>query len=140
MTGYLLDTNVVSEVLKRSPDATVLAWTAAHRNARQFVSVLTVGALRRGIAKVHPRAPERASALAEKVDAIEEHYADARLDVDHRVMRAWAGLPPPRTLPVIDSLLAATAIAHDLTLVTRNVRDVADLGVPTVNPWDAATR
>jgi predicted nucleic acid-binding protein len=139
MAAYLLDTNVVSEALARHPDATALRWIREHQRDEQYISVLTIGEMRRGIALLQQRKAESAARLAQRVDQIEAEFADRTLVVDLAVMSAWAALPTARTLPVIDALLAATATAHDLVLVTRNVRDVADLGVRIVNPWDKST-
>lgn len=134
--GFLLDTNVVSELTKARPNASVIAWIAAAPSPH--LSVLTLGELRRGAAGLRDRDPVRAERLDEWIDHIAGTYGDRVLDVDGAVMSAWAELPRQRTLPAIDSLIAATAISHDLALVTRNIKDFEGLGVAVVNPFDDA--
>lgn len=136
--GYLLDTNVVSETRKARPAPAVLAWLSAAHPESTWISVLSVGELRRGAASLSGRDDERAAALVAWIDDLEAGFADRIVDVDRRVARAWADLARDRTLPVVDSLLVATAAAHGLALVTRNVRDVAGLGVEVINPWGDA--
>jgi len=135
MTAFLLDTNVVFETRKPRPAPAVTAWIAQHATADSFLSVLTIGELRRGCARLADRDPGRAGRLGRWIDALESQFADRLLDIDVPVVTAWAGLPAGRTLPVVDSLLVATAAAHGLTLVTRNTRDVSGLGVAVLDPW-----
>lgn len=136
--GYLLDTNIVSETRKRRPDASVVKWLAGLGPAEVYVSVLTVGELRRGAGRLAIRDAERAELLTRWVTKLETEFGGRILDVDASVMRAWAELPVTRTIPVIDSLLAATAAARNLTLATRNERDVEGLGVDVLDPWSPA--
>ena len=134
MSGYLLDTNVVSELARAHPHAGVAAWL---RSAGEecFLSVLTVGELRRGVWTLQQRDPQKAARIGTWVDGIASEYADRILPVDALAAQRWATLPAQRTLPVVDALIAATALAHDLTVATRNVRDFAGTGVPVVDPF-----
>ncbi|WP_130510250.1 type II toxin-antitoxin system VapC family toxin [Krasilnikovia cinnamomea] len=136
--SYLLDTNVVSELRKAQPDPMVLRWHQAHRHASVYLSVLTVGEIRAGIERLRPRDAERATALDRWLKTLITGYGDRILPVSVEVAQRWGRLNvPPRQPPVVDGLLVATALVHRLTLVTRNVADVASTGVDLLNPFDA---
>ena len=143
MSGYLIDTNVVAALFRRPPDANVVAWIERHDESGFHLSVITVGEIRKGIAML---APQR----RRQVDAIEAwlerdllvRFAGRILPVDLRVASIWGRMMgecrrrgEPR--PSIDGLIGATASVHELTVVTRNVRDLAGLGVAVENPWEA---
>ena len=133
--GYLLDTNVLSETRKKRPHAGVAAFLARVPARSLFTSVLVVGELRKGVAVKRPTDPVGADALADWVDVIETHFADRVLPVDTAAARVWGEWSAGRVLPIIDTLLAATARVHGFVLVTRNVRDVSATGIPVTNPW-----
>ncbi|MGW4646665.1 PIN domain-containing protein [Kitasatospora sp. NPDC004289] len=133
---YLLDTNVVSEARRPRPSPAVLSWLRAVPDDELHLSVLVVGELRQGEARLRWRGDDRqADALGGWIDGIEHAYADRILPVDREVAKVWGRLNVPNLLPPIDGLLAATAIVHGLTLVTRNVKDVARTGVPVIDPF-----
>ena len=134
-TGYLLDTNIISETRKVRADRGVVAFLLATESAALFVSVLTLGELRKGVAAKRRTDPVAADRLGDWVDGIETTFADRVLSVDAATARRWGELSADRSLPVIDTLIAATAISHGLTMVTRNTRDVESTGVPLVDPW-----
>lgn len=134
-TGYLLDTNVISETRKARADSGVIAFLSAAEAAGLFLSVLTLGELRKGVAAKRRTDPGAADQLGVWVDGIETTFADRVLPIDAATARRWGELSANRSLPVIDTLIAATAISHGLTLVTRNTRDVEPTGVPLVDPW-----
>jgi predicted nucleic acid-binding protein len=125
------------ETRKSRADSGVVAFLAAAETSRLFVSVLTLGELRRGVAAKRRTDPAFADQLGSWVDGIETIFADRVLPVDAATARRWGELSANRTLPVIDALIAATAISYGLTLVTRNIRDVEPAGVPFVDPWQA---
>ncbi|MGE0007421.1 MAG: type II toxin-antitoxin system VapC family toxin [Parvibaculaceae bacterium] len=133
--GYLLDTNVISETRKARADSGVIAFLSAAEAAGLFVSVLTLGELRKGVAAKRRSDPGAADQLGAWVDGIETTFADRILSVDAATARHWGELSANRSLPVVDTLIAATAISHGLTLVTRNTRDIGSTGVPLVDPW-----
>lgn len=134
-TGYLLDTNVISETRKIRPDSGVMALLSAADSGGLFLSVLTLGELRKGVAAKRRTDPVAGDRLGAWVDGIETTFADRLLPIDAATARHWGELSAGRNMPVIDMLIAATAITHGLTLVTRTTRDVASTGVPLVDPW-----
>ncbi len=141
MNGVLLDTNIVSELRKQErADVHVRAWFAAQEADRLFLSVLTIGELRRGVLLVRRRDAAQADRLETWLDGLIESAGDRILRVDERVALRWAQLMVPQPRPVIDALLAATASVHGLVLATRNTADVEGTGVPLVNPFEPARR
>jgi toxin FitB len=136
-SGYLLDTNIISETRKTRPAPGVSAFLAAADAALLFVSALTMGELRKGVAARRRTDPISADQLEVWVDGIETNFADRILPVDAVVARIWGELSADYALPVIDTLIAATAIAGGFTLVTRNTRDFAMTGVPMLDPWQS---
>jgi predicted nucleic acid-binding protein len=137
---YVLDTNVISELMKPLPDHRVVAWVDARENESLFLSAITIGELMRGVAKL-PSSARRTATEAIINDALIPHFASRILPVTHQVMVTWATLTitcerAGRTLPAIDSMIAATALHHRLTLVTRNTRDFRDTEVPLIDPWE----
>jgi toxin FitB len=136
--SWLIDTNIISEVRKgRRCDPRVAAWYATADAAELYLSVLVLGEIRKGVDLVRPRDPDRAAALESWLAAVDAAFAGRILPVDREVADAWGRLAAPRTIPVIDALLAATAAVHRLTLVTRNHQHVAGLGVEVLNPFEA---
>jgi predicted nucleic acid-binding protein len=133
--GYLLDTNVISETRKTRADNGVIAFLSAADAAGLFLSVLTLGELRKGVEAKRQTDPAAADRLGEWVDGIETTFIDRVLPIDAATAKRWGELSAGRSLPVVDTLIAATAINHGLTLVTRNTRDVESTGVPLVDPW-----
>lgn len=131
----MLDTNVVSEVRRARPDGNVSSFLVSIRERHVCLSVLTLGELRKG-AEARRRTDVRAAdSLDEWIAEIEEVYADRLLPVDEAVADLWGRLSATRPRPVVDTLIAATALAHGMTLVTRNVTDRNDMGVALINPW-----
>lgn len=134
-TGYLLDTNFISETRKIRTNAGVKAFLSAADTAGLFLSVLTLGELRKGVEAKRRTDSVTAASLGVWVDGIETTFADRVLPVDAAAARLWGELSARRSLPVVDTLIAATAITRGLTLVTRNTCDVAATGVPLLDPW-----
>ncbi len=133
--GYLLDTNVVSETRKARANPNVLKFISAAHTDCLFISVLTLGELHKGIAARRRTDNQAAARLAEWVAALETSFANRILPFDPPAARIWGELSSGRTLPVIDSLLAAMALARGLALVTRNTRDFVSTGVSLIDPW-----
>jgi predicted nucleic acid-binding protein len=136
---YLIDTCVLSELIKKQPNRSVVAWIQEQDEPALFLSVLTFGELEKGIAKLGDC--RRTQQLRDWVDHdLKRRFGGRILPVDYETACRWgsisstaekAGTP----MPVIDSILAATALTHGLTLVTRNTSDVAASNVPLLNPW-----
>ena len=131
---YLLDTNVVSELRRPRPHGAVLAWFREVRDEDLHISAVTIGEIQSGIEITRERDRARADEIEAWLEQIAETYNV--LSMDARTFRAWARLMHRRTGDLIeDAMIAATASVHHLTVVTRNVRDFRDLGVPTLNPF-----
>lgn len=133
--SWLLDTNVVSEIRKgKRGDPGVVRW-ASGRDDEAWLSVLTVGEIRRGIELKRRRDEVAAHHLDLWLEGLATSFASRILPVDQRVAEVWARLNVPDPRPVVDGLIAATAAVHGLTLVTRNTRDFEDAGVELFNPF-----
>lgn len=135
---YLIDTNIISEVRRgRRCDPNVAAWYSAARDDELFLSVLVVGEIRQGIERLRPRNAEQAAALENWLNEVLRLFGDRVLPINERIAQIWGRLNARDALPVVDSLLAATAKAHGLILVTRNVKDVERSGVRCLDPFEA---
>ncbi|SDU74521.1 type II toxin-antitoxin system VapC family toxin [Jiangella alkaliphila] len=133
---YLLDTNVVSEVRRPRPHHRVLEWWNDAPTSRLYVSSLTIGELRRGVGRLQARDDHaQAQRLADWLDTIAHQFADRILPVDTVTAEIWGRFPQHQPIPVVDGLIAATALRRGLTLVTRNVRDFARTGVTLLDPF-----
>jgi predicted nucleic acid-binding protein len=133
---YLIDTNVISELRKRDRcDANVARWFDSCRPDEVYLSVLTIGEIRRGIESIRLRDPEAAAALEGWLERVRAEHEDRILPIDRDVADEWGRLSVPDPLPVIDGLLAATAKIRGMTLVTRNTSDVERTGVSCLNPF-----
>lgn len=135
-TQYLLDTNVLSETRKKKPDERALSFLSSVESSSLYISVLTIGELRKGIALKKRTDPDSARKLSAWVDGLESGFSERILAIDSVIASLWGEWSARRSRPVIDTLLAATAAAHGLTFVTRNTSDVRDLKVKLFNPWD----
>lgn len=134
--SFLLDTNIISEVRKGGGcDPGVAAWWAEVDEDRLWLSALVLGEIRKGIDLLRRRDPERAQALDDWLAELRAGFAERILPIDTAVAEIWGGMSALRRAPVIDTLLAATAKANGLTLVTRNEADVAGLDVDVLNPF-----
>lgn len=134
--SYLLDTNILSEVRKPHGDANVRSWFAEVGSDELYVSVLTLGEVRQGTERLKRRDEAQAAVIERWLEGLAASYRERLLPVDLEVVDAWGRLNVPDPLPVIDGLLAATALVHSLTLVTRNTKDVERSGVPLINPFE----
>lgn len=139
MSGYLLDTNVVSELIRVRPESKVVSWFQATNEELLHLSVLTIGEIRKGIDSL-PRSNKRALLESWLANDLVLRFAGRILEVNLDIAERWglisaraktAGTP----LAVIDGLMAATALHHNLTLVTRNTKDVRMAGINVLNPW-----
>ena len=137
--NYLLDTNVLSE-LRKGPRANphVAAWFAPVPEQAIYLSVLVIGEIRRGIERLRSREPRAAITLEDWLTQVITGHRSRILAVDHLVAEEWGRLTASRPFSTVDSLLAATAKVHRLTLVTRNVSDIAATGVAYLNPFESS--
>ena len=137
--NYLLDTSAVSELVKPAPDTGVTEWLAQSDEATLFLSVLTIGELQKGIAKLADG--KRRTRLQSWVRRdLVDRFAGRLLPVDSQVAALWGALVGDSErkgvpLPVMDSLIAATCLVHGLTAVTRNRADFERCGVESFSPW-----
>jgi toxin FitB len=132
---YLLDTNILSETRKKHANERVMSFLSAVEPSALFISVLSLGELRKGVALKIRSDADVAKRLGTWVDGLEFSFGERILAVDAAIARQWGELSAQRSRPVVDTLLAATALVHKLTLVTRNISDVHDLGVKLLDPW-----
>jgi predicted nucleic acid-binding protein len=139
--GYLIDTNILSELQKgERADHGVQAWYGATRTEDLYLSVLVLGEVRRGIERLRRRDPDQAHRLEQRMAVIQTRLASRILPISIAIAERWGRINVPDPFPVIDGLLAATAIEHGLTLVTRNVRAVLRSGVSVLNPFSDAAQ
>jgi toxin FitB len=141
MSGYLLDRNCISEVVRVNPEPRVLSWLEAAEETLLYLSVLTLGEIRKGVAALTQG--KRRTALETWLEIeLQARFSGRILSIDTAVADRWGVLAAAAKakgtpLSTIDGLLAATALHHDLTIVSRNVGDFAHTQVPVLNPWKA---
>jgi toxin FitB len=133
--SFLLDTNVVSELRRRSPAPSVVRWFGDVPAGELYLSVLTIGDVRQGIEQLRLKDPVAAEPIDQWLKGLVKAYSDRIVGIDTAIAETWGRLNVPDRVPAIDGLLAATAIVRNWTLVTRNVADVARTGVRTLNPF-----
>lgn len=134
--NYLIDTNIISEVRKGAQcNPHVAAWFETIDDASIYLSVLVLGEIRRGIERSRAHHPTKASALENWLIAVTRSFASRILPVDHAVSDEWGRMSAKRPVSTVDALLAATAKVNRMTLVTRNISDVADLGADVLDPF-----
>lgn len=134
--SYLIDTNVLSELRRKQPHAGVVDWMQARPRQSLYLSVLTLGEIRKGIEQIDETLKKQVLIDWLEVE-VPRYFVGRLLGVDAHVADRWGRVMASagRPLPAIDALLAATALQHDLSLVTRNTKDFSDLGVRLINPW-----
>ncbi|MGB0141083.1 MAG: type II toxin-antitoxin system VapC family toxin [bacterium] len=134
---YLLDTNIISEI-RKGPRChpNVAAWYSNLEEESLYLSVLVLGEIRKGIEGLRGRDAGKANVLDLWLEQLQTSFQSQILPVDITISQEWGRLSSLHTVPVIDGLLAATATAHRLVLVTRNTRDFADLGIQLLNPFE----
>jgi len=137
LVKYLVDTNVISEIRKGTRgNRQVLNWWNSIHESQVFLSVLTVGEIHRGIVGIGRKDLHQAHHLEAWLDGLIQVFSNRLIPVDQRAALVWAEICIGRTLPMIDSLMAATAISMNLTFVTRNTKDIQDCGVRYINPFE----
>ena len=134
--SYLLDTNVLSEVRRPRPDPSVGAWFDAVRAEELYISVMVIGEIRHGIERLAQRDGVRAAAFEKWLIDLQELYGNRVMPVSAAVAEVWGRLNAAEPLPVADGLMAATALVHNWTLVTRNTHHVIRTGARLINPFE----
>jgi len=132
---FLIDTMVLSELRRRQRDPGVVAWIGAQRQEDCFLSVVSIGEIERGIARQRSADPAFAQQLAAWLDQLLRLHEQRLLPVDLATARRWGQLSAELGHDGADLLIAATALEHGLTVVTRNLRHFQPTGVATLNPW-----
>lgn len=133
---HLLDTNVVSELRKKGADARVAAWARAVDPFGLHVSVLAIGEIRRGIEILRRRGDHRQADILDLwLETLKKDFGNRTLGVSNAIAERWGRMDAVKPLPIVDGLMAATAIEHDLILVTRDTEALAGSGVRVLDPW-----
>ena len=138
--NYLLDTCVLSEFTRPRPDRRLILWLDSVDEERLFLSVITIGEIQRGIARL-PECRRKTELFTWMNDALLERFTQRIVELDARTMLLWGSLTADaetsgHPLPVMDSLIAASALRHDMAITTRNVVDYLPCGVQVANPWE----
>lgn len=139
--NFLIDTCVISEIVRKKPESSVLSWLSQQREESIFMSVLTIGEIKKGIHKLTDlNKQQRLQAWLE--EDLLARFDKRMLGVDAKVATVWGKLQGESektgiSLPIMDSLIAATALAYQLTVVTRNIMDMQRCQVDILNPWQA---
>jgi predicted nucleic acid-binding protein len=133
--SFLLDTNVISEI-RRGRDANVRAWIAEVDDVDLHLSVMTLGEIRKGIEHLSGRDPDQAEVFADWLGELHKRFAGRIVAIDARIAEEWGRLNAVAPRNSVDSLIAASARIHNLTVVTRNTVDFQGCQVPLLNPWE----
>lgn len=139
MSGFLVDTNVISEIIKPAPDERVAGWSREQPRESLFLSVISIGELRKGLTILPPS--ERRKRLEQAIEeSLTSWFGDRVLPLTRAIAEHWGTLDGQRQLAgrplnIPDGQIAATAREHGLTVVGRNIRDFEGLGVQVLNPW-----
>lgn len=136
--NYLLDTNVISELVKPTPNQNVLNWVNNSDEEKLYLSVITIGEIRKGVTGI--KDPLKQKKISQWLEVeLPDYFEDRILNIDIKIADIWGQLQSKNkahTLPAIDGLIAATAKTHGLTLVTRNIKDFIHASIQIINPWE----
>jgi toxin FitB len=132
---YLLDTNVISETIKKSPNAKVLSWLRSIPMSHFSLSVLSLGEIRKGVENLQDKLKKNKIVKWLEIDLVKQFYGRI-IDIDQKVADKWGYISFSCNLPAIDGLIAASAMVHNQKLVTRNVKDFKEIfNLEIINPW-----
>lgn len=137
--NYLIDTCVLLELVRPKPHRLVVGWVKAQDESRLYLSVITIGEIQKGIAKL-PSSPKKKRLAAWLDEELLERFTGRVLGIDLTVARKWGDIQAScerrgKTLPAVDAMIAAIALVFDMTIVTRNAQDMASSGAKIFNPW-----
>ncbi len=132
---YLFDTNVVLELRRPRPHGGVQVWVESRAAEAMYLSVLVLGEIRCGVERLRPRDPSQSQSLERWLASLEGRFADRIIAIDEVIAHAWGRLSATDSVSPVDGLLAATALVHGLTVVTRDKRPFERVGVPYFDPW-----
>ena len=137
---YLIDTCILSELIKKKPDQNVESWFYSQNEDSLYISVISFGELRKGISKLTDNSNKKVK-LLDWVGGLEKRFLGRIIDISLDVAENWGHIQGElekkgKTLPIIDALIACTAITHTMIAVTRNTKDMARSGVELINPFD----
>jgi predicted nucleic acid-binding protein len=137
---YLLDTCVISELIKPEKDSNVVEWMQNKEEDSLFISVLTIGEIHKGISKL-PDSIKKQSLQEWVNDDLKKRFTGRILEITEEIATCWGEIQAKsesegKKMPVLDSLIAATAIKNNLTVATRNVKDIENSGCKSINPWE----
>lgn len=137
--SYLIDTCCISELVKKKPNPNVVNWFATEDELSMYLSVITFGELRKGIEKL-PDSKKRKELHRWVEENLKKRFSNRILNIDIEEVNKWGEIVATaekngKPLPAIDSLIAATALVHGLSVVTRNIQDMEGSGVEVINPW-----
>jgi len=143
--NYLLDPCVLSEYIKKTPNIQVIQWVDEQSEASLFISVLTLAELKKGIIKIKQSQPSRYRKLEHWLNQIKQRFADRILPLSNNILDIWAkhcgeSEATGRKLPIIDSLIAATAYQYNLVIVTRNIKDFNFTSTKVFSPWESLAK
>lgn len=134
--SFLLDTNVVSELRKPTAHPNVASWSAQASGEKAYLSALVVGEIRSGIERLRRRGDDpQADVIEDWLASLRKAFEGLILPVSDEVAEQWGRIDAMKSIPPVDALMAATALEHDLTLVTRDTAPLAETGVRLLNPW-----
>ncbi len=133
---YLLDTNVISETIKKSPNKKVLDWLDSIDSTKCSLSVITLGEIRKGVEKIDDQSKKQKIIKWLENDLLDKFYGRI-INIDAKVADKWGYICSLSNIPAVDALIAASAIVHNHKVVTRNIKDFRNLGMlEIINPWD----
>lgn len=139
--SYLIDTCIISEFVKKKPNANVRSWFNQQLQTELYLSIITIAEIKKGIYKIESTQPEKALKLQNWLNTIEVNFSQRILPIDDKVLEQWSKFSASlemqgKTLAVMDSLIGAATSLHNLTLVTRNVTDFNALPLKILNPFE----
>ncbi len=138
---YLLDTCVISEYVKKQPNYQVIEWVDRQNEPNLFISIITIAEIKKGIIRIENSQPQRYQKLTKWLNTIEQRFRGRILPLSNKILYIWAKIcgdaeAQGKKIPIMDSLIMATAYDYNLTIVTRNINDFKYSDTKVFSPWD----